>query len=514
MLNLKRVKSLMALFNKPESQTRETAMNRIGLPIIGFFAVMLLSGAAQAGQLFPPLASPGGSPTTQPCPTGQVLSWVSKDGTQTSPGDAIACVDPSPGVSVAPTCTNGQVLSGIAGGKAVCVDPSPGVTVASTCTNGQVLSGITSGKATCVDPSPGVTVADCGPNQAMVGIQNGVAQCRNLASTTICSAGQVLTTDSSGDFVCVSNEIATSCTSPQVMSGVDANGNAICTTVTGGGTPVKPSGLTLVQTPNHQSLTVSWTGGSGNGGANGCKLQYSNGGTTSWTDLTGLTYNCDANQSATTVNLPGDGWTTSWSTVYVQLVNSTGTSLGVFPAQATCSPIANSPTPTPGIDEACNGYWGDNIVYSGGTSYSSPSSLIPGNSFSCPPISQACPLGGSFFDVFFVISQIHLVNNSTCAGLSQGEWSSTLENDEAAEVANSSINPGPIPTVIANPNGPSGIVPTQTGAWPMLGWGSVNLTTTACQQTTIGGANMYTQLPAGTTWTSGFCVYQCIAGYN
>jgi hypothetical protein len=328
-----------------------------------------------------------------------VLSWVSKDGTQTSPGDAIACVDPSPGVSVAPTCTNGQVLSGIAGGKAVCVDPSPGVTVSSTCTNGQVLSGITSGKATCVDPSPGVTVADCGPNQAMVGIQNGVAQCRNLASTTICSAGQVLTTDSSGDFVCVANEIATSCTSPQVMSGVDANGKAICTTVTGGGSPVKPSGLTLVQTPNHQSLTVSWTGGSGNGGANGCKLQYSNGGTTSWTDLTGLTYNCDANQSATTVNLPGDGWTTSWSTVYVQLVNSTGTSLGVFPAQATCSAIATSSTSTPGVDENCDGVW-NNPVYSTSTNdIAGPaaSSTVFGTPYSCPSTYYGCPFTYVYF---------------------------------------------------------------------------------------------------------------------
>jgi len=249
-------------------------MNRIGLPIVGFFAVTLLSGAAQAGQLFPPLSSPGGSPTTQPCPTGQVLSWVSKNGTQTSPGDAIACVDPSPGITVLPTCTNGQVLSGIAGGKAVCVDPSPGVTVASTCTNGQVLSSVTSGKATCVNPSPGVTVSSCASNQVLVGIQNGVPHCRNLASTATCSAGQVLTTDSSGDFVCVSNEIATSCTSPQVMSGVDANGNAICTTVTGGGSGGTQSCTKVVTSylsetnPLGAAVTITYSMIGGGGGSN------------------------------------------------------------------------------------------------------------------------------------------------------------------------------------------------------------------------------------------------------
>lgn len=35
-----------------------------------------------------------------------------------------------------------------------------------------------------------------------------------------------------------------------------------------------PSSLSLVQTPNNKTFTVSWTAGTSNGGAGGCKLRY------------------------------------------------------------------------------------------------------------------------------------------------------------------------------------------------------------------------------------------------
>ncbi len=121
---------------------------------------------------------------------------------------------------------------------------------------------------------------------------------------------------------------------------------------------VAPTGLSLVQTANHRNFTVSWTAGSGNGGAGGCKLQFLKQGTT-WTDLvTGL--NCDASTSGLAENLPADGWNggSAWASISVRLV-STGSSsqIASFASSLTCSVISGSTSSTPTIDEDCDNNW-------------------------------------------------------------------------------------------------------------------------------------------------------------
>ena len=121
----------------------------------------------------------------------------------------------------------------------------------------------------------------------------------------------------------------------------------------------KPSGLSLSQTPNDKTFTVSWAAGKGNGGSGGCKIQYQNSGG-AWTSVASpATLNCDAVGSAAgTITLPGDGWYgSSWSSVPMRLVRvSDGRVMGGL-GSLTCSPTGASGSPTPTIDEDCDDQW-------------------------------------------------------------------------------------------------------------------------------------------------------------
>jgi hypothetical protein len=90
--------------------------------------------SAQAGQLFPP-ANIGSNPNIA-CPSNQVLAWT---------GQSVACVNPTPGVSV--SCPAKQMLVGIASGSPVCINPTQDVSV--SCASGQALTGIVNGVAQC-----------------------------------------------------------------------------------------------------------------------------------------------------------------------------------------------------------------------------------------------------------------------------------------------------------------------------------------------------------------------------
>jgi hypothetical protein len=121
-----------------------------------------------------------------------------------------------------------------------------------------------------------------------------------------------------------------------------------------------PTGCSVFQVPNSQSFTVTWTAGSGNGGAGGCKLQYNNGAI--WVDVGG-TEDCDANATGAARTLPADGWIASWISAPIRLIRVSdsanmcgGSSIG----NVTCSSApVGSATPTPTFDENCNGLWDD-----------------------------------------------------------------------------------------------------------------------------------------------------------
>lgn len=126
-----------------------------------------------------------------------------------------------------------------------------------------------------------------------------------------------------------------------------------------GGTQRPPTGLSLSHTPNSRSFTVSWTGGRGNGGGVGCAVQY-RGPSGSW--VTAQNTSCDTDANARTITLPGgtNWYGGSWSSVQVRVIrNGDQAVLGTFLTPLTCAARAASSTPTPTIDEDCDGTWDD-----------------------------------------------------------------------------------------------------------------------------------------------------------
>jgi len=129
-----------------------------------------------------------------------------------------------------------------------------------------------------------------------------------------------------------------------------------------------PTSLSLSHSTRSKSFSVSWTAGANNGGAGGCRLQffgYGNSGAYTWTDITSATsVNCDANSNSASYDLNADTWTyNNWNGTPIRLVrNSDSVAMGNFPQTLSCSVIAGSlDTPTPTIDEDCNGYWDDKV---------------------------------------------------------------------------------------------------------------------------------------------------------
>ncbi|MFO0595197.1 MAG: hypothetical protein U0228_07830 [Myxococcaceae bacterium] len=124
-----------------------------------------------------------------------------------------------------------------------------------------------------------------------------------------------------------------------------------------------PTGLTLTHVANSQSFTVGWTAGRSNGGATGCRVevQLAN---LSWQAL--VTVNCDATTTrAVSLPVTANWYGGTWSSVPVRLTRvSDGMVLGTFQSRLTCTNAGLSPTPTPTIDENCNGTWDDHTCLS------------------------------------------------------------------------------------------------------------------------------------------------------
>lgn len=120
---------------------------------------------------------------------------------------------------------------------------------------------------------------------------------------------------------------------------------------------VAPSSLSLSHSTRSRQVTVSWTGGSGNNGTDGCRLQFQKA-DSSWAN--GSLMNCDQDVNTST-NLPGDNWYGgSWSSAAVRLIRvADNVVLGTFPGNVTCSSTSSSSGPSPNIDEDCDSYWDD-----------------------------------------------------------------------------------------------------------------------------------------------------------
>ena len=158
-----------------------------------------------------------------------------------------------------------------------------------------------------------------------------------------------------------------------------------------GNRSVAPSGLSLSHTANNRTFTVTWTAGSGNGGAAGCKIQIKNA-AGSWIDASSpATINCDANQTGTTITMTSGSspWTTISLTSQVRILRISNSSVvGTFGTTLACSVQGGSVTPTPDIDEDCNGSW-DNTgtsssVCAGVEPVAANGGEVPGNPFACP----------------------------------------------------------------------------------------------------------------------------------
>lgn len=146
--------------------------------------------------------------------------------------------------------------------------------------------------------------------------------------------------------------------------------------------------LSLSHTANTQTFTVSWTAGVNNGS---CKIQFEQGASNVWIDvLSPSTLDCDSSQSSVTVTLPP---TAPWSAAgskNVRLVRVSDSSIvGTFGAQLSCALSLASATPTPTVDEDCNGAWdnlGHGCVVAVQSKSCSGGSVLWGISSSDPPV--------------------------------------------------------------------------------------------------------------------------------
>ena len=193
---------------------------------------------------------------------------------------------------------------------------------------------------------------------------------------------------------------------------------------------VAPTGLALTHSTRNRGFTVSWTAGSGNNGAGGCKLQYYQNGTT-WTDLAG-TYNCDSTTTNAAANLPsGDNWTNNFNGTGVQvriLRISDSTARGTFTQRTTCTTTSGSASSTPTIDEDCDARW--NNTTSEPTTISQQTwshwvNIPCGGSYDCNAVCSSngggSPTPGG--QIGFSSPSINMYSNASCTTIySTGGW--------------------------------------------------------------------------------------------
>lgn len=189
---------------------------------------------------------------------------------------------------------------------------------------------------------------------------------------------------------------------------------------------VAPTGLSLAQSTRSRTFTVSWTGGSGNGGAGGCKLQYQKDGTT-WTDISG-TYNCDSNTTTAAAAFPTtNNWTNNFNVtgVSVRLLRSSdSTVMGTFAQRGVCSSTSGSSTSTPNIDEDCNGIWDNSTSSTQSCSPGGPS-MAPGASYNFPDTTSCSGYTATFTGVNLAIDLFRFDDAACSVNICMGCGSSS-----------------------------------------------------------------------------------------
>ena len=283
----------------------------------------------------------------------------------------------------------------------------------------------------------------------------------------------------------------------------------------------------LFHLPNERSFTISWTKGSGNGGAGGCTIQYQrNGG--QWAPVASpATVNCDEDgASAGMISLPGDGWVNGpWSgPSAVRLVrNSDGAVMCDSIGTLTCNITGGSAVSTPMKDEDCDGSW-DNSLTCGVASYQTSltgAALQAGNAYTCPPTYDAGGCTYPFFkvswvaDAYYFYRWVSIFNPCQMWPTMDNTCSGTFEHSASNSDLHLQGGCGPlsIPSpdkykvrrgLIFNGTSASGTVPSV--AYDHLSSQVVNsgtaydFTTPSCQ------ANGVTVLTPG-AWRAGFCSY-------
>ncbi len=125
-------------------------------------------------------------------------------------------------------------------------------------------------------------------------------------------------------------------------------------------------GCSINHSNGSRLMQVSWTAGTGNGGAGGCKIQLNYAG--SWNDF-GAAQNCDANATNLAVNLPaGDNWNgAAWASAGVRVLRISDLAV-LCSMSANCAGQSGSSSATPDVDEDCDNFW-DNTVSIGGYSH-------------------------------------------------------------------------------------------------------------------------------------------------
>lgn len=259
---------------------------------------------------------------------------------------------------------------------------------------------------------------------------------------------------------------------------------------------VSPTGLSLTHSTRNRTFTVSWTAGSGNGGAGGCRLQYYKDGST-WTNITG-TFNCDATTTNSAASFPTTGgWTNNFNGTGVQVRLqriSDSSVVGTFSQRATCTSTTASATSTPDIDEDCDASWNNTYTPQSSTNISSTF----GAAYNCPSpqVVYDATVGGNvsvnLTSISFVSMSVPTMtySNATCSAGGTMHFGRNFFN-----------------TMNYPPS--SGTVPSVTDNSP-----AIDLTSTACQQDVVFAGYSKIQT-AQTAWnTTAACAYEGSTHYR
>lgn len=207
------------------------------------------------------------------------------------------------------------------------------------------------------------TVTTTGAVTSALGLVVGVSVTGDITANTFSApAGftNALAWDTSRSSGIMGYRFSTTLTGTQAFGPTTSNGSneyLSSVAVFRPGTAAAPSSPGVNHTANADAFTASWSAGAGNGGVDGCVLQWQTGAST-WSTLRNV--NCDVNTAAQAADLPPSGWVAAWSSINTRVVRRYDLrNPVVFPQALTCTPMAPAGSPTPSVDEDCDGLWDD-----------------------------------------------------------------------------------------------------------------------------------------------------------